>query len=304
MDELDIQILLSLSETGSLTKTAASLFLAQPTLTKRLQNVEQELGSCLFLRSKNGISLTPMGEQAIKTLQSVSTELSDLRKFIQENQGYVGGSLTVASSLDYSRYSLPDVLVQYIREFPKVNLKVTTAHSSTNFETLMNGRCQAAIVRGEYKWSDERVKLSTEPICLIRSRENMDTPLANLHYISRYSDNNHMTQQTRWLIENNLNPESTLNVDTLSTVVKLTQQGIGWSIVPAICLDNFVGIREPLYFADGTPLMRSTYLLYRKRDYALPQLREFVRIVIACAKKQKSKGPECRKKETSDAGGM
>lgn len=294
MDELDIRILLSLAETGSLTKTAASLFLAQPTLTKRLQNVEQELGCRLFLRSKNGIRLTPMGEQAIQTMRNVSTQLADLRRFIQENRGYVGGSLTVASSLDYSRYSLADVLVQYIHEFPKVNLKVTTAHSSTNFEMLSKNRCQAAIVRGEYKWAGEKVKLSTEPICLIRSRENRDTPLSQLHYISRYSDSDHMTQQTRWLIEHNLSPESTLHVDTLSTVVKLTEQGLGWSIVPAICLDHFTGIREPLRFADGTPLLRNTYLLYRKQDCALPQLREFVRIVIVCAGKSQG-GPQAGK---------
>ena len=285
MDELDIQILLSLSETGSLTKTAASLFLAQPTLTKRLQNVEQELGTNLFIRSKNGISVTPMGEQAIHTMQNISDQLMQLRMFIQQNQDYVGGSLTVASSLDYSRYCLPDVLERYIHSFPKVNLKVTTAHSSTNYQHLVDGRCHAAVVRGEYSWDGERVKLSTEPICLIRSRENADKPLSSLRYISRYTDNNHMTLQTKWLIEHNLNPESTLNVDTLSTVVKLTQRGIGWSIVPGICLDTFTGIREPLYFEDGTPLVRNTYLLYRKRDFALPQLREFVRIAISCSHK-------------------
>lgn len=285
MDELDIQILLSLAETGSLTKTAASLFLAQPTLTKRLQNLEQELGTNLFLRSKNGISVTPMGEKTIETMRSVSDQLSGLRAFIQQNQDYVGGSLTVASSLDYSRYCLPSVLERYAHEFPKVNLKITTAHSSTNHQRLVEGHCHAAIVRGEYNWDGERIKLSTEPICLIRSRDNADKPLESLRYISRYTDNNHMTLQTRWLIEHNLNPESTLNVDTLSTVVKLTQNGIGWSIVPGICLDTFIGVREPLFFEDGTPLLRNTYLLYRKRDYALPQLREFVRIAVACSKK-------------------
>ncbi len=285
MDELDIQILLSLAETGSLTKTAASLFLAQPTLTKRLQNMEQELGTSLFLRSKNGITMTPMGEKTIETVRSVSEQMSGLRAFIQQNQDYVGGSLTVASSLDYSKYCLPNVLEQYIHEFPKVNLKVTTAHSSTNYQKLVDGRCHAAIIRGEYGWDGERIKLSTEPICLIRSRENADKPLNALRYISRYTDNNHMTLQTKWLIEHNLSPDSTLNVDTLSTVVRLTQKGIGWSIVPGICLDSFDGIREPLFFKDGTPLVRNTYLMYRKRDYALPQLREFIRIVLECSKK-------------------
>ena len=284
MDEQDMKILLSLSETGSLTKTAASLFLAQPTLTKRLQNVEQELGAPLFLRSKSGITLTPAGEKTMEVLRSVSGQLSDLRRFLQQNRDFVGGSLTVAVSLDYSRYCLPDVLEKYTHAFPEVNLKITTAHSSVNYQKLTEGKCQAAVIRGEYPWGGERVKLSTEPICLIRSREDTDKPLGTLRYISRYTDNNHMTLQTRWLIENALTPESTLNVDTLSTCVKLTEKGIGWSIVPSICLDSFAGIREPLFFQDGTPLVRNTYLLYRKRDGALPQLREFVRTAVCCSR--------------------
>lgn len=284
MDELDIQILQSLAETGNLTKTAASLFLTQPTLTKRLQNIEQDLGATLFLRSKNGISITPAGEKTIESLKVVSKQLQDLRMYLQQNQEAVSGSLTVASSLDYSRYCMPDVLEQYTHKFPDVNLKIATAHSSTNYHRLEDGLCQAAIVRGEYPWEGEKIMISSEAICLIYSSENADTPLHSMRYIRRYTDNTYMNQQTRWLIENHLTPKSTLNVDTLSTCVRLAEKGIGWSIVPEICLEHFTGIQKPLYFQDGTPLVRNTYLLYRKRDYALPQLREFIRIVTQTQK--------------------
>lgn len=65
-----------------------------------------------FLRSKNGIRLPPMGEHTTETMQKISDQLSQLRAFIQQNQEYVGGSLTVSSSLDYSWYCLPNVLEQ------------------------------------------------------------------------------------------------------------------------------------------------------------------------------------------------
>ena len=45
MDEKDLQIFLTLAETGNLTRTAEKLYLAQPTLSKRLQNLESELGA-------------------------------------------------------------------------------------------------------------------------------------------------------------------------------------------------------------------------------------------------------------------
>lgn len=67
MDEKDLQIFLTLAETGNLTRTAEKLYLAQPTLSKRLQNLESELGATLFLRSKHGVTLTPAGEAARET---------------------------------------------------------------------------------------------------------------------------------------------------------------------------------------------------------------------------------------------
>lgn len=59
----------------------------------------------------------------------------------------------------------------------------------------------------------------------------------------------------------------------------MVKAGLGWSIVPEICLSYFDGIAEPLFFADGTPLTRSTYLLYRRREAELPQVRAFIQTV-------------------------
>ncbi len=288
MDEIDMQVLLSLAETGNLSKTAARLYLAQPTLTKRLQNIEKELGTALFLRSKSGVTLTPAGERAIQTASQITRSLDELRAYIEENQDFVSGSLTVASSLDFSKYCMPDIIEQYARSYPKVTLQVSTAHSRNNFQQLLDRKCHAAILRGEYPWDDEKKTLSTEAFCLIRNKCDEGKPLSELPYISRYTDNPHMNLQTRWLIENHLSPKSTLNVDALSTCVTLTQKGLGWSIVPEICLHDFEGIREPLYFNDGTPLTRSTYLMWRKKDEALPQLKAFTDIVLSYAEEHLS----------------
>ena len=90
--------------------------------------------------------------------------------------------------------------------------------------------------------------------------------------------------KARWLMEHKMEPDAQLNVDGLSTCVAMVNAGLGWSIVPSICLNYFDGVSEPLFFADGTPLTRSTYLLYRKRESELPQVREFIRMVCAMSR--------------------
>ena len=241
MDEKDLLIFLTLADTGNLTRTAEKLYLSQPTLSKRLQNMEADLGAALFLRSKQGVTLTPAGEAAREVIQRTARELNTLREQLQMRKDTICGTLRIEVSIDYSKYRLPQVLAAYTAQCP-------------------------------------------EPVCLIRSRENASVPLRELRYIGRDSDPEHMSMKARWLMEHKMEPDAQLNVDGLSTCVAMVNAGLGWSIVPSICLNYFDGISEPLFFADGTPLTRSTYLLYRKRESELPQVREFIRMVCAMSR--------------------
>lgn len=71
MDEKDLQIFLTLADTGNLTRTAEKLYLAQPTLSKRLQNMESELGATLFLRSKQGVNGIPFVPQKLRNFPAI-----------------------------------------------------------------------------------------------------------------------------------------------------------------------------------------------------------------------------------------
>ena len=108
MDEKDLQIFLTLADTGNLTRTAEKLYLAQPTLSKRLQNMESELGATLFLRSKQGVTLTPAGEEAQKVIQRTVQDFSTLREQLQLRKNTICGTLRIEASIDYSKYRLPD----------------------------------------------------------------------------------------------------------------------------------------------------------------------------------------------------
>ena len=285
MDEKDLQIFLTLAETGNLTRTAEKLYLAQPTLSKRLQNMEADLGAPLFLRSKHGVTLTPAGELARETIRRTSAEFEDLRERIQQQKGTVSGTLRITASIDYSTYRLPRVLSQFTDQYPDVKLKVYSEHSRECVRLMQAGKPHIAIMRGECDWDEGKILLEREAVCLIRSHANADVPLDQLRYIGRDANPEHQSMKARWLMEHKLEPASSLNVDGLSTCVAMVKAGLGWSIVPEICLSYFDGIAEPLFFADGTPLTRSTYLLYRKRESELPQVREFIR--TACELSQK-----------------
>ena len=69
MKDTDWQIINELYKTRNITKAANNLFIAQPTLTKRLQYIEDELGITLIIRSARGLIFTPEGEYIAKQAQ-------------------------------------------------------------------------------------------------------------------------------------------------------------------------------------------------------------------------------------------
>jgi len=50
-------------------------------------------------------------------------------------------------------------------------------------------------------------------------------------------------------------------------------------IVPEICLKDFKGNIRPLFFANGEPFLRSTYIMYSSQILALPQVKAFIDLI-------------------------
>lgn len=204
MDDKDYEILLALSEKKSISKAAEKLFITQPALSKRIQKIEKELDIQLLCRTSKGILLTPLGEGIIPYVQTISNQNTLIHNYISANRTEVGGSLIAGISQNYSRYTLPNVLKKFSDNYPDVSVTILTGKSNHMYSLLQNGIVNLAIVRGEYKWEDGQIFLSSEPLCLVTSEKYKTIPLSSYPYIGRYTDSSLQDQIDLWLEENQL----------------------------------------------------------------------------------------------------
>ena len=279
MNDQDYQFLLDLYETKNITKVAQQQFLTQPAMTKRVHRIEEQLGCQLLLRSKRGITFTAVGETVIQYCRRMIDLNNQMKDSINRLQGIVGGSLSVGTSLNYSRYRLPAALRRYQQLYPNVEIFVSTGHSRDLYHIFLDGKLSLAIIRGNFAWNDASILLSSEPVCLVRSRDNAETPLSEYIYIGHHTDSEEERQIEQWLLENNVTPNSRLWIDDISSCCEMAQAGVGWTIIPSICLDHFDGDVLPLSLRDGTPLLRNTFVLYRSSCYELQQVKLFLDIL-------------------------
>ena len=278
MDCKDYQILLDLYEQKSITKVAQKHYLSQPALTKRLQRIEEELGCPILHRHKRGVDFTAVGELVLPYCRELLRTHQEMISSINHRQGLVGGSLSILCSNSYSYHRLPVALQTYCSAYPQVSVSVTVGRSGALYHQFLAREDCIAILRGERAWGDGRIPLPSEPLCLVCSRENAGRPLTSYPFIAYHSDDRAaLSQVERWALEREV-PfyNAKLSVNHINCCKELARLGMGWSVLPRTSLDDFDGYIQNLYFSDGTPLKRDTFLLYHSSYYALEQVRLFV----------------------------
>lgn len=278
MDERDIQIFQTLMETKNVTKTAQALYTTQSAITKRLHKLEEELGAPLFLRSVKGLIPAPSADAIAGEMEQLQASLQRMKNLSQYAQGRIAGHLKLGVSVNYARYTLPDLLKQYMTDYPEVQISVTTGQSLDLFTRLQEGKLALAVLRGHFPWSGQSRLLSKEKVYAVTSKENEKIPFSRLPYIHRQSDKPFMARIQRWKLEQHITDSpSSIQVNDIATCLAMITSGIGWSVLPEICLkgrDDLV--KKALTFRDGTLFTRSTFVFYQKEYAQLPQVKIFL----------------------------
>lgn len=237
--------------------------------------------SCLSAPAR-GILFTPVAERILPYVRQVSDSMDRIRSQVAIYRKEVAGTLKLGVSINFARYRLADVLKGFMDQYPNVDIHVSTMQSTNLYQSLVKNEISIAIVRGSFKWNEGMVTLSEEPVCLVTAREHAGEPLNSYPYIGRHTDAGFYDKIQLWRAENGCQESRTnLWVDDIGSCLEMVSRGIGWSILPEICLKQFDGQITPLYFKDGTPFTRSSHILYKHDYFELPQVKKFIQEVLA-----------------------
>lgn len=279
MTDKDIELLKDLAETHNITRTAQRLYTTQSALTKRIQNIEEELGCSLFVRSKKGVLLTPFAESILPFIRDISHNLDQIRNIASCPEGELGGTLKVGVAVNHARYRLTDLLETFIENYPKVDIQVSVKRSPDLYQELQSGETNLVIIRGDYPWTEGDMILNEEKVCLVKNSTLKDADLNTIPFLDRTSDVSFEADLSKWLTENRIRRHSVLQINDVDTILQMVERNIGWTILPEVCLKDFNGIVESLSFRNGNPFKRRTHLLYRPDYFKLPQVQAFVNTV-------------------------
>ena len=118
---------------GSFTKAGESLGFSQPTVTKQIHALEQEMGAVLIRRGQRRLQLTPAGEVVYSHARRILNLVQECRSAIKALEQPGHGKLKIGAVFTIALFTLPPVLEEYRQEQPDVTLGCAPEPTSTFF---------------------------------------------------------------------------------------------------------------------------------------------------------------------------
>lgn len=278
MDTRDWEILKILYEQKNITKTANLLYISQPALTKRLQQIESEFNTQIVIRGRRGIHFTPQGEFLVKCADEMLGRLRNIHDTISNIEGKVVGTLRIGASNLIARVKIPQILKKFKTAFPEVEFEVSTGWSSEIFQLLSNREIHIAIVRGDYPWQEGKQLLLKEPLTIASRAPFKLEDLPKLPRINYGSDSKLKDLIDHWWSDNfSTPPKIAMTVDRTDTCKQMVINGLGYAILPGLLVSKEVDIHKMnLQSKDGEFITRDTWMLYHEESLEFSLVEEFV----------------------------
>ncbi|MGC4054537.1 MAG: LysR family transcriptional regulator [Paludibaculum sp.] len=240
-DLRQLEYFCAVARTGSFTKAAEDLGIAQPSLSEQIARLEEGLGGALFERLNRRVEVTPLGEAILGKAQALLEDAAALPDYFERARKGMHGPLRVGAIPTILPYYLTPLLKGFTDRYRDVDLHVREGTTSELVEQVLEGQMDVAVLSLPVEGSGLVMKeLFRDPLYLAVPENH---PLAGVEKVQL-----RRVSQERLLIlkDGHCLRDETLAVcdrararfsgqfeaDQFLTIFELIRAGFGVSIVP------------------------------------------------------------------------
>jgi LysR family nitrogen assimilation transcriptional regulator len=243
MDLKQLRALVTVAESGSVTRAAQLLHLVQPAISRQITSLERELGVRLFDRTPEGMRPTADGSTLVVRARRILDELERARAEMHPDRVEVAGIVTVGILGSVEHLLAGDLVTAVAAEHPGIELRLATAYSGNLQRWLDDGDLDMSLLYNLTTTQSVRVLpllhdqlwAVAPPVAELRADRPIDLatvfeqpfimPVTGEHGLRLLIDEASLTCDVE--------PRITVQANTMSLQTELVRAGHGWTILPA-----------------------------------------------------------------------
>ncbi len=242
-----LQYFLAVTREQSILGAAESLHLSQPTLSRQLKDLENELGKQLFIRSNRKITLTEEGMILRKRAEEIMDLVQKTRNEISLSNELIAGDIYVGSGESEGMRVMARAAKKIQDDYPLVHFHIISGDIETVIEQLDRGLIDFGVVFGEFDTSKyDTLEIEHQDSFGVLMKK--DDPLATNEVIKAVDLAGKPLIVSRQLIKNDPDllqrqfglPEKDINIvatyNLLFNGSLMVEEGLGY----AICYDKII----------------------------------------------------------------
>ncbi|MEG2073411.1 MAG: LysR family transcriptional regulator [Angelakisella sp.] len=272
MTDRELLYIKTISEEQSISKAATKLFITQPSLSQSIQRLEATLGTKLFTRTSNKLTLTFAGERYCQMASRILKIYNDFELEVSDISNLKKGRVTIGITVFLATYLLPDLLTEFRKKCPNIEVHIVEETSTKLEKLLMAGELDFALMHsspppGEVPGTGVDFHLLHHDPFLLATKK--DHPLCSdsrvvagyefpVVELDRFAEEQFILvtrgQRIREvsdliLSRSGIVPHVALSTKSFETARRLAFQGIGVTFVPRQYIDIFHSDYEGDYFS-------------------------------------------------------
>lgn len=231
------KIFYNVAKNKNITKTANEMMITQPSISKAIKNLEEQLGCQLFIRSKYGVSLTEEGKIFYQEIKNAMEIINNAENNLRNLINLEGGTLTIGASHTITEKYLMNYINKFNNLYPKVKLKIVTGPTQSLIKDARNGLIDLIVlnlpylipndfniektlsIQDGFYASDKYIELKNKTISL-KELNNYPLILLSKGSNTRYFLDNYTSSKE-------LNLEPKIELTSYSLVSEFTKLGMG-----------------------------------------------------------------------------
>jgi DNA-binding transcriptional LysR family regulator len=288
MDIQHLKYFVEVAKQKNFTKASQILLVSQPSISKMIKSLEDELKVTLLDRSERQIKLTDAGvvvyEQALKILQSVEDVYASVNELVQVKKGTVKLGLMPTTGV----LLFPTILAGFKKEYPQIDIQMVEYNAKKLKLKIEQGEIDLGItVRSDNPQLFENIPLFSEELVVLVVREHWLveresvrlSDLKNESFILLTEDFVLHDVVTQACMQSGFEPTVTFKSSMWDLIGEMVATKLGISLIPRSMVSRFDHRKVHSISISDPPIEWELVLIYRKNKYLSFAAREFIQYI-------------------------
>jgi LysR family transcriptional regulator, regulator for metE and metH len=290
LDSRHLRLVAEVARAESVTRAADRLHVTQSAISHQLRELEDKLGTAIFVRSGRRMLLTPAGRLIVEAAGPVLDAIADVSAKVSQLARNIAGELRVCAHCHTGYHWLPALVEGLRRRHPTFEVRISPEHTLNPIGALLDGRLDLAIMNDNS--ADRRLRyrelFDDEQVAVVHplhpwARQPFVTPeelvTEQLYLYSRSIDDSFIVQKV--LRPAGIELRRVTYLQLTEGILEMVKAGMGVSVLPKWSIANVIAsgdIRVIRITRSG--VFRTWYVATLSGIAPMPLMEDFIRLLI------------------------